>query len=202
MAAEPEIRTKLNDAVSALNDLQSDLFDKREQFKALDYSEAQHSSAIQALDDFEKRLEAARKEASNKQVDLGILEGESERLCKNAQRKKDYERELFVISRNLEVVDATRSLVNRFMDYVLIRIRSEIVHIAGEILEEVSGKYSLLKIDDDFNILVEDGGEYYPISRYSGGEVDMIAVSVRVAISEYLMRFSRDGPGYSSAARI
>jgi exonuclease SbcC len=197
VAAEPEIRAKLNDVVFALNDLQSDLFDKREQFKALDYSEAQHSAASQALDDFEKDLEAARKEASNKQVDLGVLEGELERLCRNAQRKKDYEQELSVLGRNLEVVDATRSLVNRFMDHILVRIRSEIVRIAGEILEEVSGKYSLLKIDDDFNILVEDGGEYYPISRYSGGEVDMIAVSVRVAISEYLMRFCRDGPGYS-----
>ncbi|HRW83522.1 MAG TPA: hypothetical protein P5049_08720, partial [Methanothrix sp.] len=29
------------------------------------------------------------------------------------------------------------------------------------------------------------------------GEIDMIAVSVRVAISEYLMRFSQNGPGYS-----
>ena len=38
---------------------------------------------------------------------------------------------------------------------------------------------------------------WYPISRYSGGEIDMIAVSVRVAISEYLMRFGPDGESYS-----
>ena len=48
-----------------------------------------------------------------------------------------------------------------------------------------------------FNIQVEDGGTFYPISRYSGGEMDMIAVSVRVAISEYLMRFGPDGASYS-----
>ena len=88
-------------------------------------------------------------------------------------------------------------LVNGFMDQVLIRVKNDIARAAGEILEEVSGKYSLLKIDDDFNIQVEDGGEFYPISRYSGGEIDMIAVSVRVAISEYLMRFGPDGESYS-----
>ena len=197
VAAEPEIRAKLNDAVSSQQDLQCDLLDKIEQLKVLNYSLDQHSVASQALEDLEKSLEALKKEALNKEVELGVLEGELERLVKNAQRKKEYEQELSVIGQNMEVVDTTRVLINRFMDHILVRIRGEIVRIAGEILEEVSGKYSLLKIDDDFNILVEDGGEYYPISRYSGGEVDMIAVSVRVAISEYLMRFSKEGPGYS-----
>lgn len=101
------------------------------------------------------------------------------------------------ISMKLEVVEMTRGLVNDFMDQVLIRVKNDIAKAASEILEEVSGKYSLLKIDDDFNIQVEDGGNYYPISRYSGGEIDMIAVSVRVAISEYLMRFGPDGESYS-----
>jgi exonuclease SbcC len=188
---------KLNDAVSSLNDLQSGLLDKIEQLKALDYSDAEYVAASQALNDLEKSLESLRKEASSNEVNLGILEGELERQNQNAQRKKEYEQELAVIGHKMEVVDATRILINRFMDHILVRIRSEIVRIAGEILEDVSGKYSLLKIDDDFNILVEDGGEYYPISRYSGGEVDMIAISVRVAISEYLMRFSKEGPGYS-----
>jgi exonuclease SbcC len=45
--------------------------------------------------------------------------------------------------------------------------------------------------------MVEDGGDYYPITRFSGGEIDMIAVSVRVAISEYLMRFSQQEASYS-----
>jgi exonuclease SbcC len=149
------------------------------------------------LTEAEWGLEAARKEASNRQVHLGVLAAEMARLRKDAKRKKEFEQELAVLNRRLEVVDTTRSLVNRFMDHILVRIRSEIVRTAGEILEEVSGKYSLLKIDDDFNIMVEDEGEYYPISRYSGGEVDMIAVSVRVAISEYLMRFGPEGENYS-----
>ena len=107
------------------------------------------------------------------------------RVKAEAVRKKDHESDLAVISRRLQVVDTTRNIINRFLDQVFIRVKNDIARSAGEILEEVSGKYSLLKIDDDFNIQVEDGGNYYPISRYSGGEIDMIAVSVRVAISKY-----------------
>ena len=76
-------------------------------------------------------------------------------------------------------------------------MKNDIAKAASEILEEVSGKYSLLKIDRRFQH--SGGGRRRLLShlRYSGGEIDMIAVSVRVAISEYLMRFGPDGASYS-----
>jgi exonuclease SbcC len=145
----------------------------------------------------EEKLEIARKAVSEHQVRMGVLVAARDRFVEEAQRKMEYERAFGEVRRRLEVVDTARALVNDFMDQVLIRVKNDIARAASEILEEVSGKYSLLKIDDDFNIQVEDGGNYYPISRYSGGEIDMIAVSVRVAISEYLMRFGPDGESYS-----
>jgi exonuclease SbcC len=150
-----------------------------------------------ALSGLEEGLELARKAVSECQVRMGVLLASRDRLIQESQRKEELERAAGQVGLRIEVVDVTRILVNSFMDQVLIRVKNDIAHTAGEILEEVSGKYSLLKIDDDFNIQVEDGGEWYPISRYSGGEIDMIAVSVRVAISEYLMRFGPDGESYS-----
>lgn len=197
LAAEPDIQRRLADAVAALASLAKDYAAAEEQHKALGYSPKMHEAARLALAGAETELEKARKVVSEKKVRLGILESGLDRLKDLARRKKEHERLLRELGRKLEVVDTTRVLVNGFMDQVLMRVKSEIARTAGEILEEVSGKYSLLKIDDDFNILVEDGGEYYPISRYSGGEIDMIAVSVRVAISEYLMRFGPDGESYS-----
>lgn len=197
IAFEPEIIERLAEAVNALAGLEAELGLAKEKIAAIGYSADLHRIARTALAEAEASLGAARKAASSKEVRLGVLEGELQRLGSDARRKKEYEKNLEEIGRRLQVVDVTRSLVNRFMDHILVRIRDDIAGTAGAILEEVSGKYSLLKIDDDFNILVEDGGDYYPISRYSGGEIDMIAVSVRVAISEYLMRFGPNGESYS-----
>ena len=197
LAAEPDIQRRLAEAVAALASLVKDYAVAEEQHKALGYSPKMHEAARLALAGAETELEKARKVVSEKKVRLGILESGLDRLKDLARRKKEHERVLRELGRKLEVVDTTRVLVNGFMDQVLMRVKSEIARTAGEILEEVSGKYSLLEIDDDFNIRVEDRGEYYPISRYSGGEIDMIAVSVRVAISEYLMRFGPDGESYS-----
>ena len=41
-------------------------------------------------------------------------------------------------------------------------------------------------LDDDFNLLVRDIDNDYPIERFSGGEQDDIAVALRIALSRYL----------------
>jgi exonuclease SbcC len=197
IAYEPEIRERLAKASGDLMGLEAEIGGAKEQLSALRYDAKLHEESKTALAQAEMDLDAARKVASNKEIRLGVMEGELQRLKGDDVRKKGYEKDLEKTCRRMQVVDVTRGVVNRFMDHILIRIRDDIAGIAGAILEEVSGRYSLLKIDDDFNILVEDRGDYYPILRYSGGETDMIAVSVRVAISEYLMRFGPQGEGYS-----
>ena len=196
-AGEIEARERLAAALTALEKLNMDLRECRLHLLALAYSQEEHEKAKAMLAYAEEELENARKAVSERQVNLGVLLAARDRLIQEAQRKEELEKNAALVGRKMEVVEVTRSLVNSFMDQVLIRVKNDIARSAGEILEEVSGKYSLLKIDDDFNIQVEDGGEWYPISRYSGGEIDMIAVSVRVAISEYLMRFGPDGESYS-----
>jgi exonuclease SbcC len=197
IAGEMETEERRAAALAAAERLELDLKGCREQLLALAFSPDEHELAKDMLARAEERLEMARKAVSEHQVRMGVLAAARDRFVEEAHRKEGHERAFGEVGRRLEVVDTARALVNDFMDQVLIRVKNDIARSASEILEEVSGKYSLLKIDDDFNIQVEDGGNYYPISRYSGGEIDMIAVSVRVAISEYLMRFGPDGESYS-----
>lgn len=197
MAGESEARERLAGLLAAVEKLSADLQECQQQISALSYRQEEHEKARSALVGAREDLDRARKNLSEQQVQMGVLLAERQRLIRDAQRKAELEKSAAEVAGRAEVVDLTRLLVNSFMDQVLIRVKNDIARTAGEILEEVSGKYSLLKIDEDFNILVEDGATFYPISRYSGGEIDMIAVSVRVAISEYLMRFGPDGGSYS-----
>ncbi len=197
LAAEGEVRLHLEENGEIASRLDDELSENERGLLALNFSDERYSEAKAALEEVTLRLEEARKRASDLMVRLGLFEGDLERLRAEAARKKELESQVAEKRRRVQVVETTRSLTNRFMDQILVRIRSEIAINAGRILRDVAGKYGRISIDEDFSILVEDEGEFYPISRYSGGEIDMIAVSVRVAISEYLMRFSESGPGYS-----
>jgi len=197
MAGEGEARERREAILAAMERLKAEMQGCQQQISSLSYRLEEHEKARAALAEAKAELERAGKILSERQVQMRVLLAERDRLVRDAERKGELEKSAALAARRGEVVDATRLLVNSFMDQVLIRVKNEIACTAGEILEEVSGKYSLIKIDEDFNIQVEDGGTFYPISRYSGGEIDMIAVSVRVAISEYLMRFGPDGSSYS-----
>ena len=197
MAGEGEARERREGILASMERLKEEMKSCQQQISSLSYRPEEHEKARAALAEAKAELERAGKILSERQVQIRVLLAERDRLVRDAERKVELEKSAALASRKGEVVDATRLLINSFMDQVLIRVKNEIARTAGEILEEVSGKYSLIKIDEDFNIQVEDGGTFYPISRYSGGETDMIAVSVRVAISEYLMRFGPDGSSYS-----
>lgn len=197
LAGESEARARLAHAEEAVSSLSGEVVATKADILELGYSPDSHDAARKAVSFAEASLEVARKRTSEIRVRLGVLEADRKRLDGELARKRAYEARLAALGRRIQVVETARGLVNSFMDRILVRIRREIAESAGDILEMVTGKYSLIQIDDDFNILVEDRGEFYPISRYSGGEIDMIAVSVRVAISEYLMRFSGEREGYS-----
>ena len=197
MAGEGEARERLEGIVAAMERLKAEMDSCQQQISSLSYRPEEHEKARAALTEARAELESAGKILSERQVQMRVLLAERDRLVREGERKAELEKSAALVARRGEVVDATRLLINSFMDQVLIRVKNEIARTAGEILEEVSGRYSLIKIDEEFNIQVEDGGTFYPISRYSGGEIDMIAVSVRVAISEYLMRFGPDGASYS-----
>ena len=197
LAAEGEVRLHLEEARAAASRISGEIADAEEKLSALFFSDGAYEEAEAALEGAGLRLEEARKRGSQLAISLALAEGELERLKREAARKEELEDKEAGWRVRVQVLDTTRGLANRFMDAILVRIRNEIAEEAGRILRDVTGKYGRIGIDDDFNILVEDEGEFYPISRFSGGEIDMIAVSVRVAISEYLMRFSKDGPGYS-----
>ena len=90
-------------------------------------------------------------------------------------------------SEEIELLKLTRSVIAEYVIYVMqvvrSRIESEVSRIIGEI---TGGRYEEVLLDEEFNLLVRDTDDDYPISRFSGGEQDDIAVALRIALSRYL----------------
>jgi exonuclease SbcC len=65
------------------------------------------------------------------------------------------------------------------------RIRPALEGEVGRILAALSsGRYDAVQIDADYNVLVKDGETYLPLSEFSGGEIDLIALAMRLALAE------------------
>ena len=71
------------------------------------------------------------------------------------------------------------------------RLRPRIRKETSELLNEVTeGKYPFIDLEEDYSVTVYYDGNYYPISRFSGGEKDLINLCLRVGISRVLVTLS------------
>jgi len=81
----------------------------------------------------------------------------------------------------------TRTMIGEYVLYLMQVVRSRIEAEVSVVLGEITGgRYEQVLLDEDFNLLVRDIDNDYPIERFSGGEQDDIAVALRIALSRYL----------------
>jgi len=87
----------------------------------------------------------------------------------------------------IKLVKMTRSIIADYVIYLMQMVRSRIEGETSRIISEItSGRYEQVLLDEDFNLLIRDIDNDYPIERFSGGEQDDIAVALRIALSRYL----------------
>jgi exonuclease SbcC len=87
----------------------------------------------------------------------------------------------------IELLKLTRSLIAEYVVYLMQVVRSRLEGEVSRIIGEITGgRYEQVLLDEDFNLLVRDVDNDFPIDRFSGGEQDDIAVALRIALSRYL----------------
>jgi exonuclease SbcC len=76
----------------------------------------------------------------------------------------------------------------RFEKYVAVAVTPVLGEIASELLEKATdGRYDRLEFTEDYGIEVYDGeDDRFPLSQYSGGERDVIALCARLALSQII----------------
>jgi DNA repair protein SbcC/Rad50 len=98
-------------------------------------------------------------------------------LQKEAESQKD----------EIDLLKLTRNLIAEYVVYLMQVVRSRLEGEVSQIISEITGgRYEQVLLDEDFNLLVRDIDNDYPIERFSGGEQDDIAVALRIALSRYL----------------
>ena len=74
------------------------------------------------------------------------------------------------------------------------KIAPRISAIASDMYARITkGKYQHIEVGDDFDFFIYDEGQRYPIERFSGGEIDLANLVLRIAISKTLSELNGAG---------
>jgi DNA repair exonuclease SbcCD ATPase subunit len=110
-----------------------------------------------------------------------------ERIASELARRETDRADLDRLREEAALLDLTRDQLNGFSDHLLGVVRDQVQGEAGRVLSEITdGRYDTVLIDDGFDLLVHDLGGDYPVSRFSGGEQDDVAIALRIALSRYI----------------
>jgi exonuclease SbcC len=74
-----------------------------------------------------------------------------------------------------------------FRTFLISRVRPTLSSYASDFFSRLTdNKYSEVELDENYDLLVYDNGEFYNINRFSGGEEDLANLCLRLAISEII----------------
>jgi len=143
-------------------------------------------------------VRSARKELSGREVEFYESKSDVARL-EESLRSIDREiegldrraEEIAAVRREINLHEALQEVLRGFRTHMIGKVRGDLMDLSSEWLSRFTdGRYSSIEIDGDYNVSIVEGRERYDVSRYSGGEVDAISLSLRMAISGILTRRS------------
>lgn len=148
-----------------------------------------------AHDALESRVERAEKAVTELRIARERLLGDrarrSDELERLAQRLRENEevaaraREAESQLRLLEALVGSAGLLPEFKDHLVARIRPVLSLHAGRLFRELTGgRYADLELDEEYDLVVHDEGEAFPLERFSGGEGDLANLCLRLAVSQ------------------
>ncbi|MFQ6008615.1 MAG: hypothetical protein ACE5K8_06640, partial [Candidatus Zixiibacteriota bacterium] len=168
---------KLSAAVEEVSRLSAALGQLTYDDRAFESSRESFEAAQRDLENVKNKHLTLTKELELTQKEL---EGKKEQLERFKQSALEFEE----CRTNQYYGEKLASLFSQFRTHLIASIRPTLSDISSRLMSEMTnGKYSLINLDEKYNLRVMDYGQYFGVERFSGGEKDLANLCLRLAIS-------------------
>lgn len=183
----PELQMEMRTIEEQLVVEKESLKKVQEQIDSLGYNETE---ANEIYEQYEREREAKQEIEmilKEKEGNLRLKEFEIRNIENQIKDLDEQEKSLTAKTKHLENLNALSVIMKGFRENVMSRIVPTLSEISSSLFTELTdSKFGGMELDDDYEIYIYDGGERYPISRFSGGEADLANLCLRLAISRVI----------------
>ena len=155
------------------------------------YDEPKHTAKQSEYDELQKQKEKQYSGISELKEKIAKNEGEIKTL-QNALENNDIQlKKVQTKKDDLQDYEKIKLSLSEFKTKLNSKIAPRISQIASQMYATITkGKYQYIEVNNDFDFLIYDEGKCYPIERFSGGEIDLANLVLRIAISKTLSELS------------
>ena len=190
----PKTDTQISQTAENLH-LEKELISRlTQETEALQFNHDRYQLASNAFIEFRNRYSVL----SERVAALGREAVEAQAAADNTLgRLNSNERIRLKIAERTEELDLLRRLdkhLSEFRTGILEKISPAVSRVAGELFNRITrGKYEGIEVSDSFEFSISDNGKMYPVTRFSGGEIDLANFCLRIAITRAIIELSGSG---------
>lgn len=184
LSRRPQVEKIRQKAIEEIDNIEKAQAEQEAFLKELDFDPAVFERA-------RKLLSEIKDAASDKKVKLEQIKGRLTAVgaeIKNLTARLDeYARAQEEISRlkgELVYLEKLQLLFGEFRTFLIGRIRPALSKTTSQLFSDMTaGRYQDVTLDKDYNLRLFDRGEMFEVDRFSGGEIDLVNLCFRLAIS-------------------
>ncbi|MBT5934060.1 SMC family ATPase [Sulfurimonas sp.] len=187
----PSVKKELEKVTAHIEELEKKRYDKEQEHNKVLYDEEAHKQKHTEHDEALKTLDTETTMLNDIKVLIASIVGEIKTIqnaldnndvqVKKVQSKKD----------DLKDYEKIKTSLADFKTKLNAKVAPRISSIASEMYSQITkGKYQHIEVNNDFDFFIYDDGKKYPIERFSGGEIDLANLVLRIAISKTLTELS------------
>jgi exonuclease SbcC len=190
----PTLKEALKEIEVEIVKTKEDIQTKENAIKEYHYDAKAHQKQELLYEKILEEKDKIQSTLSDKRVESKKIEGEIENikniLTRDAQQKKQLQSKL----EDKNDYEKLKAFMAEFKNRINAQIAPRISQLASEMYGTITrGKYQHIEVDNAFDFFIYDDGVKYPITRFSGGEVDLANLVLRIAISKTLSELSGSG---------
>jgi len=184
IARRPEIEKQIAESRRESAVIEKELVELRDQIKKLGFDSEHYTHA-------QGELQKARDGAADIRLEIERISGQiqlksarADELSNQLREYKRSQKEISALREDLRHLEKLSILFADFRVYLIGRIRPALSKQTSQLFYEMTaGRYQDVELDEDYSLQIYDRGERFPISRFSGGEIDLANLCFRLAIS-------------------
>ncbi len=158
------------------------------------YNAKEHEKQQELHTKLQKEKDELAASLSNERVKLKEIEGDIKTLKSKLERNEAQKEQLQTKLDDKKDYDKLKAFMSEFKNRINAQISPRISQIASQMYAAITrGKYQLIEVSEEFDFFIYDDGVRYPIERFSGGEIDLANLVLRIAISKTLSELSGSG---------
>jgi len=169
----------------------------KEEGKALKFSLEKFKETKKNCESAQEGYHQATNRAKDALHEVKLIEMNLQHLERELKEYREKKREIEELSGDQENLERLQEILGLFRKNLIGRIRPVLSEKAASLLAELTdSKYAELELTEDYEVLLYDQGQKFPLERFSGGEKDLVNLCLRLAISELMTETSRSDFGF------